>query len=166
MKNSCILISLLLISLLTGCSLHREASTTVTYYYTNESEVDIYIPATIATWNKDVHIPPGSTVNITYNAYTFVGPFRRAQNIDILFNNDITVTYDIFDEDQLNNPLISNNYEKIEVPTKRKRTYVYEMYYTFTQEQYESVKPVEPWIISSSVTDEQIDEFERYEEIW
>ncbi len=122
----------------------KEPSSVVHWYYENKSGKDIVVIDTKRSDKEPVSIPNGTTYYEISGGRNGIGPFDNAINIDVIFNNERIINYDIYDNrDAFNSPFNGANYIKVTI--KDEEWYdEYAYYYTFVPEQYDMAEPYNP----------------------
>ncbi len=139
---------LLIFGLIVGAvaSCGKEPVNLVTWYIENKTGKDIVIVNTKRPKKEPVFIPNGTTYSErgVGDGGGYPGPFDRASNIDVIFNNERIINYDVYgNREAFNNPLIWDNYRKVIIMETKWRD-EYEYYYTFVPEQYDMAEPYDP----------------------
>lgn len=133
------------IMLFFSMSCMRNSTTMTTLFYENSSGADITI-IKVGSNKEPIHIRNGSIYTEQGGGGAGDGithPFGWYREIDVIFNNERIISYNVNDRKAFNNPLILSNYEIVKVKEEKYLT-EYECYYTFVPEQYEMAEPYDP----------------------
>lgn len=115
-------------------------------YFENASGKDIVVINTERPNKEPIYIPMGTVHMESWveGGGDTYGPFHYAWNVDVIFNDERIINYDVYSNRfAFNNPLYWENYKKDTVRYD-KHYKEYEYYYTFVPEQYDMAEPYNP----------------------